>query len=221
MSDGKGRTGDKSLASERAYAYIRDGIYSEQFKPGQTITEDEVASVVGVSRTPVREAIRRASADGLLEQLEGFRRARVTRFTEQDSDDLFEVRAALEAMAAERAARHITPAEIARLEELAAAMEEATDSRRPTLVRDFNDFNIAFHTTVLTASRSRQVIRAAEHLVATPTVLLRRYDNTLHANLGRTNRHHRGIITALKVGDPKWAAAEMTVHIISSRSNLL
>src|SRR3990172_1776577 len=111
----------RSLASERAYRYLRDSIYDGHFKPGQIVTEEEVASVVGVSRTPVREALRRASADGFLE-LEGFRRARVSNFTDEDPRDIFEIRANLEALAAERAALHISDEEIVQLEQLSDAL---------------------------------------------------------------------------------------------------
>lgn len=209
-----------SLASERAYSYVRDSIYSGRFKPGQILTEDEVASVVGVSRTPVREAIRRASADGFLE-LEGFRRARVAIFTDEDTKDIFEIRAVLEALAAERAAAHISSEEIERLEQLTDALEEATRAGGESLLRQFADFNNAFHTTILKASRSRQIVQAVEHLIETPLILHKRFEGSLIANLERTIRHHRAIITALKAKDPKLAHAEMMAHLMSARSSLL
>ena len=210
----------RALASQRAYNYLRDGIFSGQLKTGQTITEDEVASAVGVSRTPVREAIRRASADGLLD-LEDFRRARVAQSGDEEIDDTLELLATLEALAAQRAAARITPAEIEQLENLATAMEVTTQSGGDMQLRRFNDLNTEFHMVILRASRSRQIVLATERLVETPTVLLRRYESNLIGNLERTNGHHRGIITALKARDPKWAHAEMTVHLISARTNLL
>ncbi len=213
-------TKERSLASERAYAYLRDGIYSGRFKPGQIVTEDEVAGVVGVSRTPVREALRRASADGFLE-LEGFRRARVCNFTDEDTRDLFEIRATLEALAAERAATRISEDEIQELQRLTDALEAATRSPDESLLRRFADFNNAFHTVVLKASRSRQIVKALEHVIETPLLLHKRFEGSLMGNLERTIRHHRAIITALKAGDPKWAYAEMMAHLMSARSSLL
>ncbi len=121
---------EKALASERAYKHLRDSIYTGRFRPGQTITEDEIAAAIGVSRTPAREAIRRASSEGLLD-LEGFRRARVRVFSEADIDDLFEIRASLEALGAERAARLITVEAISALEELADRMELITQAPLP------------------------------------------------------------------------------------------
>lgn len=211
---------DRSLASERAYQYLRESIYSGRFKPGQIVTEDEVASVVGVSRTPVREAIRRASADGFLE-LEGFRRARVSNFTDEDTRDIFEIRAVLEALAAERAALHISAEEIAQLEKLTDALEAATRAGGDDLFREFADFNNEFHKVVLSASHSRQIVQSLEHLIEIPLMLHKRFEGSLIGNLERTIRHHRAIITALKAKDAKWAHAEMMAHLMSARSSLL
>ncbi len=211
---------DRALASQRAYTHLRDRICSGHFKTGPTITEDEIASAVGVSRTPAREALRRASADGLIE-LEDYRRARVSQFGDQDIDDIFELRATLEALAARYAATRISPAEIEQLESLASAMEEATRAGGDRLQALFFTLNTEFHLVILKASRSRQFVLATERLVETPTVLLRRYEDNLVGNIERSNGHHRGIITALKAGDPRWAHAEMTVHLISARTGFL
>ena len=211
---------DRSLASERAYNYLRDSIYSGHFKPGQVVTEDELAGVVGVSRTPVREAIRRASADGFLE-LEGYRRARVSNFTDEDTRDIFEMRAVLEALAAERAATRITDAEVEQLERLTDALEAATRAGGESLLREFADFNNEFHKIVLRASHSRQIVQVLEHLIETPLMLHKRFEGSLIGNLERTIRHHRAIITALKARDPKWAHAEIMAHLMSARSSLL
>lgn len=211
---------DRSLASERAYQYLRANIYSGLYKPGQIVTEDDLARVVGVSRTPVREALRRASADGFLD-LEGHRRARVASFTDEDTRDLFEIRAALEAIAAERAATRITDEEIAMLEQLTVALEAATCAGGRDLLREFADFNNAFHRVVLTASRSRQLAHVLEHLIETPLMLHKRFEGSLIGNFERTIRHHRAIITALRARDPKWAHAEVMAHLMSARSSLL
>jgi DNA-binding GntR family transcriptional regulator len=213
-------TKDRALASERAYEYIRDGVYSGRYQPGQIVTEEEVATVVGVSRTPVREAIRRASADGLL-QLEGFRRARVGQFSDDDLRDVFEIRAVLEALVAERAAARISTEEIARLETLTDDLERATRSPGPSLLREFADFNNAFHSIILRAAGSRQLEQVLAHLIETPLILHKRFEGTLIGNLERTVRHHRAIITALKARDGKWAHAEMMAHLMSARSSLL
>lgn len=211
---------DRSLASERAYRHLRDGVYVGRYKPGQVITEDEVARVTGVSRTPVREAIRRASADGMLE-LEEFRRARVAILSDDDTRDLFEIRAVLEALAAERAASRISLEDLAQLEALTDELERATREAGPTLLQQFADFNNAFHAAILRAAGSRQLRRVLEHIIETPLILHKRFDGTLIGNLERTLRHHRAIISALKARDGRWAHAEMMAHLMSARSSLL
>lgn len=211
---------DRSLASKRAYQYIRDSVYLGRFKPGQIVTAREVASVVGVSRTPVREAMQRASADGLI-QLEGFRRARVSSFSEADTKDLFEIRAALEAIAAARAATQISEEEIDRLDALTDALEEATHAPGPELFRQFADFNSAFHTVIVKAAGSRQLMLVLEHLIETPLILHKRFEGTPMVNIARTIRHHREIIAAFRARDPELARATMTAHLMSARSSLL
>ncbi|OFZ97959.1 MAG: hypothetical protein A3H35_04735 [Betaproteobacteria bacterium RIFCSPLOWO2_02_FULL_62_17] len=211
---------DRSLGSERAYQYIRDSIYLGRFKPGQIVTAGEVAGVVGVSRTPVREAMQRASADGLIE-LEGFRRARVSSFSDADTNDLFEIRAVLEAIVAERASTQISEEEIDRLAALTDALEEATRTAEPELFRQFADFNSAFHTVILKAARSRQLTLVLEHLIETPLILHKRFEGTLRVNLERAISHHREIIAAFRARDPKWARATMTAHLMSARSSPL
>ena len=162
----------------------------------------------------------RASADGFLE-LEGFRRARVSNFTDEDTRDIFEMRAVLEALAAERAATRITDAEVEQLERLTDALEAATRAGGESLLREFADFNNEFHKVVLRASHSRQIVQVLEHLIETPLMLHKRFEGSLIGNLERTIRHHRAIITALRARDPKWAHAEIMAHLMSARSSLL
>lgn len=216
----KPKTSGRRPASECAYQHIRDGVYAGRYKPGQVITEEEVARVAGVSRTPVREAIRRASADGMLE-LEGYRRARVADLSDEDTRDLFEIRAVLEALGAERAASRISPEDLALLEALADGLARVTREAGPTLLRQFADYNNAFHAVILRAAGSRQLRRVLQHMIEAPLILHKRFDGTLSGNLERTIRHHRAIISALKARDGKWAHAEMVAHLMSARSSLL
>ncbi|NJO12955.1 MAG: GntR family transcriptional regulator [Gammaproteobacteria bacterium] len=90
-------------AADKAYQAIRERIMRGVYPPSTRITEHELAAAVGVSRTPVREAIRRLHAEGLLE-IGSHRGAVVTGWTNEDRDDVLELRAALEARGAAQAA---------------------------------------------------------------------------------------------------------------------
>ena len=86
-------------AAETAYAVIRKRILAGDFSRGERLREEELAQIAGVSRTPIREALRRLDAEGLVEFLPN-RGASVTAWTEQELDDLYAARALIEGYAA-------------------------------------------------------------------------------------------------------------------------
>src|SRR5262249_33245033 len=94
-------------AVDKAYQTVRDRIVRGVYPASSRITEQEVAAVAGVSRTPVREALRKLHAEGLLEFVP-HQGAIVTEWTSEDRDDVFELRALLESYGAARAARRMT-----------------------------------------------------------------------------------------------------------------
>ena len=89
-------------AAERAYSAVRDGILQGRYNAGSRLTEQELAAAVGVSRTPVREALRRLHAEGLVE-FEPNHGAVVALFELEDAEEIFELRALLEPISARRA----------------------------------------------------------------------------------------------------------------------
>src|SRR4051812_2162338 len=111
-------------AAETAYTVVRDGILSGNFARGERLREEELAGLAGVSRTPIREALRRLDAEGLVE-FRPNRGARVTAWTTKELEDLYDARALLESRAARFAASRITADEIAELADLCARMETA------------------------------------------------------------------------------------------------
>src|SRR6202050_3223278 len=105
-------------AAERAYSAVRDGILQGRYNAGSRLTEQELASALGVSRTPVREALRRLHAEGLVE-FEPNHGAVVALFELEDAEEIFELRALLEPISARRAAERVTAPIIAQLRVLA------------------------------------------------------------------------------------------------------
>ena len=98
-------------ALARAYATIRTGILDGRFRPGDRLREEHLAEISGVSRTPVREALRRLATEGLVELTPGLG-AFVSSWSVADLEAIFAVRALVEAAVAEQAARHLTAADI-------------------------------------------------------------------------------------------------------------
>lgn len=97
--------------AQRAYNGIRELIISEEIKPGELLSENQIAAYLDMSRTPVREAIRRLEAEGLLESRKGLGTV-LKNLTLKDIKNIYEVRAALELIAAETAIEQITDSEI-------------------------------------------------------------------------------------------------------------
>src|SRR5215203_6092246 len=98
-------------AAEAAYGIIREGILSGELARGQRLREEELALRAGVSRTPVREALRRLDAEGLVDFTPN-RGARVTAWSERELEDVYEARALLESYGARLAATRVTAEEL-------------------------------------------------------------------------------------------------------------
>jgi DNA-binding GntR family transcriptional regulator len=139
-------------ASDRAYAAIRTMILSGDIMPGAQISEEALARRCAVSRTPVRDALRRLEAD-LLIRRNTSQRVFVSEWSRDDIEDAFDLRAMLESQAARRAAERIDADGLVRLAAHNAAMGEAVHVECPDIAR-FLEHNRAFHEAVLDAARS-------------------------------------------------------------------
>ncbi len=118
----------KTSLAESVYQRILEAILSGTLAGGTELSEVALAAELGVSRTPVHEALLRLAADGLVEDLAS-RQARVARFTRQDLANIYEVRRILEPAAAELAATRMTDEQLAELRAAADALDAAKDKR--------------------------------------------------------------------------------------------
>ncbi len=204
-----------SNATERAYQSIRQRIMDGSFPPGSPLREEMLAAEIGVSRTPVRDALRRLLADGLVESTRNYGTF-VTEITGDDLHEVYHLRAMLEGYAARRAATRITPEELAELRRLADEMEaiEGTDEQR---VARFNALNRDFHVTIVRAARSRRLEGMLGWVLQVPLVLLKQYRMQEWVNIARSNRQHREIIEALAAHNPEWASFLISAHLHSTR----
>lgn len=183
-------------------------ILTGEMKPGQKIVEQELCKKYGVSRTPIREALRQLEADGLVENILN-RGAFVIGMSEQDYEDMFELRKAYEIQAVKWAIERITGEEMERLEETFEFMEFYTmrnDIEKMLII------NTGFHRVIYEASKNRMLQK-----------LLSSYQNFLKYKgseavqdenyLPTVLEEHRAIFKAFKDKDPKEGALAMEIHI--------
>ena len=202
-------------ATDRAYAAIRQAIAGGSYDAGQPLREEELAESAGVSRTPVREALRRLDAEGLVELLPN-RGARVAGWSGHDVDEIFELRVQLEGHGARLAALHATAADLAELRLLCERMEaEVAGCGRGRFDR-ITETNNAFHRALLDAGGNRRLASVVAAVVQRALV-----ERTFHLyspdQLVRSCAHHREILDAVAAGDADWAEAAMRTHVFAGR----
>lgn len=204
-----------SQAGELAYQAIREAIAEGRFVAGARLREEELSSSIGVSRTPVREALRRLSAEGIVEFLPN-RGAHVASWSDTDLEEIFELRATLEGLAAQRAAARITPEVLAELDRLATEMEERLGDRSERARFEIAQRNNEFHSLVLEASESRQLVTTTRGVIQVALVH-RTFSRYSERALARSFAHHRELIEALSAGDAGWSGSVMRSHILAAR----
>ena len=211
-----------SRAADLAYSALRDAVIEGRRAPGERLGEIEVAAELGLSRTPVREALRRLGSEGLVDLLPN-RGARVRSWTAEDLDETYELRAALEGLGARRAASRITGDDLDRLAALADEMVTVDPSlghRPPGDFADLADLNAEFHAVIVRAAGSGRLGETLKGVVQVPLVL-RTYRRYTAEALARSHAHHHEIVDALRAGDGTWAESVMRSHVLAARAVLL
>jgi DNA-binding GntR family transcriptional regulator len=205
--------GPASATTRRAYTAVRDGIAEGRLSPGEWLREGAIAEGLGLSRTPVREALRVLAAEGLVELVHN-RGARVVRWTAQDIEETYRLRALLEGEAASLAARRATPEQVAALEQTCEAHARSVADRLPAV--DQAACNDAFHAAVLQAAGSPRLVGLHAIVTSAPLVAraLSRYDDV---DLQRSVLAHRDVLMAVQERDADLAAAAMRAHILAAR----
>lgn len=199
-----------SRASDHAYTVIRGMILSGELPPGAQLSEEALALRCEVSRTPVRDALRRLESDLLIRRSES-QRSFVADWSDDDIEDAFELRAMLEAQAARRAATRIASAQLEALRHHNRLIGAAIAGERPDIPA-FLDNNRAFHEIILTAAGSSRLASLLTRLIEQP-VVWRTAQNYDRENLQRSHHEHEELIAAFARGDAAWAASIMTGHI--------
>lgn len=200
---------------EQVAERLRARIYAHDLAPGAWVDEQSLADEFGISRTPMREALKVLAAEGLV-VLKPRRGCYVAEMSERDLDEIFPVLALLEGRVAEEAARRLTSAEFARLRALHDELERhaaANDTDR------FFEANQAFHDALQALAGNRwlsQLIDDTRKFLK----LTRRDSLRLDGRLRQSLAEHREILAALEKKDAAAAALRMHNHILSGRAAL-
>ena len=199
-----------------AYEGIRDAILSGALAPGERVKERDVAAQMGVSTTPVKEALRRLEQEGLV-VAQPRRGAVVSSLARIPVVEIEEIRGLLESMAARLAAERMTSAEIERLTRLVAEMRELTmEMREPaTRLESVNEF----HQLIRVASRNDFIVRFVATL--TPFERVHRTEYLDPEEARRILEEHEGIFEAVVARDTDQAERRMAEHFRISREQLL
>jgi DNA-binding GntR family transcriptional regulator len=203
-------------AVEKAYVAVRQGILEGRYAAGSRLTEQEVAAISGVSRTPVREALRRLQTEGMLEFVPNHG-AVVASWSEAEVDDIFELRAMLESYAVGRATQFASAEDLRVLRELAEHQileARAFDEQRLGSIATLNS---RFHERIQQAANSERLQRMLVALVEVPLVAqtFRKYSPE---QLLRSSQHHLEIVLAMEARDPDDAASIMRAHVLAART---
>jgi DNA-binding GntR family transcriptional regulator len=204
------RATDNGHAADEAYQLIREQILTGRRAGGEWLREGELADSFGVSRTPIREALRRLTAEGLV-RYERNRGVQVQMWTVRDLDEIFSLRSVVEPWGCRLAALS-GRADLDLLAELAAAMDEIAPDGRPTDVDRLTELNNRFHRTILEAADNSRLTAVIEAVVQVPLVW-RTFTRYSPEALRRSLAHHHELVAALAAADPDWAESVMRSHI--------
>jgi DNA-binding GntR family transcriptional regulator len=197
----------RRVLREEIKEYLIDAILRGQLRPGDRIIETRIAQDLGVSQTPVREALRDLELLGFVTS-EPFRGTRVRAFTHEELVQIYPIRAAIEGVAARAAATRITTEQLLALEEQIDRMREASElGDEATAI----EADIAFHRIIVEASGNRLLEQFWTSLSLATTTFLT-FSIHRRAIEGLAARHEP-ILEALRARDPDRAEAAMRRHI--------
>jgi len=202
---------------EKTYNGLKSMILSGRLIPGERLAEEHLAEELGVSRTPVREALHKLEQDGFIEPLES-RGFRIPQDSREEIEDLFELRTVLEGYTLKIICERITDEQITMLEEI---INKADDALKRKRIDEVFQWNTQFHDTLHSLVADK---RRFHSLIVNMRKFVLRYRKDTLQYLGagkRASDGHRQILLALKLKDPELCERVMRVHVRQSKEDAL
>lgn len=195
---------------ERAYRYIRQALATQKLMPGDRLREVDLAEMIGLSRTPIREALARLESEGLVVH-DATLGIMVADLDYNMITELYFMREILEGTAARLAAQHASDVEISLLEDMCAQYANSVGNDQ-----QLGRSNRQFHELLYNCSHNRYLIKMLKTLHDTLTLL----GNTTLTDQKRvkdTIKEHEAVVSAIKKHDPDGAEKALREHIYASQ----
>lgn len=209
----------RERASDAAYESLRHAIMTQVFLPGERLNVRDLAAKLGVSLTPAKEALTRLASEGLVE-IRPRSGTFVTEISPEDLAETFDLRAAIEGLAAERAIRNLSDHDVARLDAILAELGRPVESERDRVGHE--RANRDLHAFIIERSGSRRIVQLYDSLNAHIKIArIHRSHERWHSRLGDEHAEHTEIVEALKARDPERARRALRQHIDRAAENLI
>jgi DNA-binding GntR family transcriptional regulator len=207
---------DTSLSlKDKAYAAIKDAILTLELEPGTPLVESDLADQLGISKTPVRDALQELERDGLVTRLP-FKGTYVTEVTERDLREIFQLRAVLEGLAARLATSLLTPQELDELDHNLSAAEDALARGDLALCSRLGK---SVHDAIIEKADNVRLISMIRNLDES-LLRFRALSDRTSGRLDKSLREHRRILDALRRQDAYAAEESVRDHLHSVLENL-
>ena len=201
---------------DEVFASLRNAILDGRFHPGERLVEKNLAQTLSISRTPIREALRKLELEGLVSH-EPRRGVVVVGVSQDDAIEIYAIRATLEGLAARLAANRRTDNEVAQLKHLLNSMEESVQSRNfPELV----PVHIMFHQSFTAASKCARLCQ----MISSLWDYVRSFEQSSYsfpARLQSACDEHRKIVDAIERKDEQQAESAAKTHILHAKDVFL
>lgn len=209
----------RKRATDEVYEAMRQAILSRTFLPGERLNVEEIAAKLGVSLTPIRHALQQLATEGLVE-IQPRSGTYVANLSPRDVEETFDIRCALECLAAEKAAERGGHDLVRRLRgllaELARPLATAEDRQH------HEQANVEFHRAIVGAAGSRKLAEMYESLNAHLQIArVHRADDDWQGRLAVEQREHEAIVAALEARDIPTLTAAVRTHILRARDALV
>lgn len=205
-----------SDAVDHAHDVLRRQIFGGDLPAGSRLKERDLCDVLEVSRTPVREALRRLQADGLV-TIEPRRGAVVNGISSAEAEEIYSLGRLLEGYGARIAATRRSAADLSKLKTILEQMEHLLAKPARGTAASYLELDNAFHRRISRCTGNLHLERIISQVVGLP-ILIRAFSHYSHNDLILSLQQHQTIYSALRAGDPEWSEAAMRAHVLTGRS---